>query len=735
MSPKLSQDVLLRAEYIAKIRSGAGRDVLRRFNELPLEQAAQPAFMHVKALALVYCGSLESAVGLWESLYDEGLWSEELVAELASAYLALSRPLPAEELLSEWRETSGEPFSSALGDTLIEALLAQQDKSKSAAAAQLAEQITANKSPAQRLTQARAAVWLEDWSNVCQFLAPLDTDDNDLPGSAEVLRKNGYLAESLAILHHALSTDPSRVKTWCRLASTTWQLGDEDGAMSVLADAFEQFGEEPELLEAITRTCIDDRSYELAGLWQTRLENVVGQEDVRVRTLAAEVMLGLGDLQSVDDFLGGENDADESLDMARVSFYSRINRADVAIRYQDRIVAAKARSVESLLTRARLSAGAGRGSEVITLAQEVLECMPNSLAASALLVAHEPGEVELIHLNRLRQALYGRKMPARQRAWVSHALAEYYHAVKDYDLAGELYSMCNSLSEPAQELRYDSGKHSQWQSSITAAFQALDPSDSKLDEHDDVLPVFIVGVPRSGTTLTEQILSRHPEITGMGECQHVSLSFSWLMGQAAGADTMLSHSALAACTEANLEHIRKRFLALLRPHTAHLQTADRHLYLDKMPDNYRLIGWIFKLFPEAKIIYARRDPREIALSCWKANFGAINWAYRIEDIADRIVQHHRSMDVWLSMFGERMFVSEYADLVTEPEAQTQKMLGYLELDWNNVCLDHTQAPSIVRTASVNQVRQPVYQSSLRSWQHYENILLPAIIAFKESGLT
>lgn len=740
MPPPLSPEDLLRAQYIAKIKVGAASDILIRIDELDTQRAELPEFIYIKGLALAYSGALEQAVKLWESLHADGLWSEDLVAELAAAYLALSRPERAEALLLEWQAASSTPLSQKTAEHLIEALLSLQMPHKAATAADLATKYLADKPLALGVAKARAAVWLKDWPAVCSALLPLTTNKStavDLSVAGEMLRTQGHLAESLAILKHAISTERSSIEIWRQLAKVMWQSGDEDGAMGLLADAFELHSEDPTLLEAIVRMCIDDRSYELAGIWLTRLEAILTQDDVIVRTLAAEVMLGLGDLQSVADFLTSEDDADTCLDAARVAYYSRINQPDMAIMYQDRIVTERNRSVESLLARARLSASAGRGSEVPALAEEVLQRLPNSLAASMLLVAQSAGGVELAHLNRLRRGLHGGRMPARQRAAISHSLADYHHATKDYAIAAELYAYCNKLNEPPAGQRYDCNKHHDWQRSIATAFTDAESPPTTTSGKGSMLPVFVVGVPRSGTTLTEQILARHPDVTGMGECQHVSLSFSWLSDfKAQNHDVRSPQNMLAQCSKAELAQLRERFLALLTPHATSAPGAGsgRQLFVDKMPDNYGLIGWIFTLLPEAKIIYAQRDPREIALSCWKANFGAINWAYRIEDIADRIVQHHKIMALWMNQFGSRIFTSDYKQLVSDPEGQTRKMLEYLELEWSDACLDHTQASSVVRTASINQVRRPVYKTSLQAWQHYEEALSPAIAIFEKTQL-
>ncbi len=739
---KLASQILNRAEAIALVESGGARSVLKRISALTAKDATAPEWQYIKGLAFAYMGVTVKAVSIWEALFADGFWSERLVTELARAYLTVSRPEDAEALIDSWRAEEQGKESTELLEIWVESMLAQQDTAKAAQVVSQETRCGLRKSKLGRTAIARARVLSGDWQALTRDLEPEQVEQG-LKQVAGMLQRNAALTESAIVLEHLIALSHDDVDVWTKLARARWQLGEKNEAMNLLADAHEKFADSPSLLEAISKICIDDRSYELAGAWVTQLEEKLGSGNPLVQSLAAEVMLGLGDLQSVQELVGVAPEADDGLDSARVAFYSRINVPARAVFYQDRLVLGSNRSTEVLLARARLASSVGQTEEAVEFAQEALSRAPGSLAASALLVAHQGRDAELSHLQRLRNALFRARLPKQQRAWLNHCLAEYHHATGDFDMAAELYGRCNSLNEPDIDERYNAQKHRSWLHDLATAFSDFEPPTSGLQsrertkqQHSNAaLPVFIVGVPRSGTTLTEQILAKHPLITGMGECQHVSLSLSWLRQPDSGAQPPLSpKQALSQCTPEKLSEIRERFLRLLSPHAGDESVSVGHTFVDKMPDNYSLIGWIFTLFPNARVIYARRDPRDIALSCWKANFGAINWAYRIEDIADRIVQHHDIMKLWQKKYGDKIFVSDYADLVSQPENQTREMLAFLGLNWDAACSDHTGATSVVRTASVNQVRKPVYRTSLNAWKSYEAILAPAIAEFQREKL-
>jgi hypothetical protein len=147
-----------------------------------------------------------------------------------------------------------------------------------------------------------------------------------------------------------------------------------------------------------------------------------------------------------------------------------------------------------------------------------------------------------------------------------------------------------------------------------------------------------------------------------------------------------------------------------------------------MPDNYALLGWLAVQFPRARFIHSGRDVRDIALSCWITNFSQIRWANDLEHIAGRIRNYQRIMDHWRRVLPVPMLEMDYESLVTDQEAESRKMVAWLGLEWDPACLKFHQTERLVKTASVTQVRQPMYTRSVGRWKHYQDALKPFLQA-------
>jgi hypothetical protein len=171
---------------------------------------------------------------------------------------------------------------------------------------------------------------------------------------------------------------------------------------------------------------------------------------------------------------------------------------------------------------------------------------------------------------------------------------------------------------------------------------------------------------------------------------------------------------LGAIREAANWHLAR--LAELNP------MADR--VVDKMPDNYQLLGWIVTLFPHARIIHTRRDLRDVALSCWMTNFSQIRWANDLNHLAERIQNYQRLMAYWREILPGRFLEIDYEELVADLKGVSRRLIEWIELDWDPACLNFHRTERLVRTASVTQVREPIYTRSVGRWRHYESALKP-----------
>jgi len=233
----------------------------------------------------------------------------------------------------------------------------------------------------------------------------------------------------------------------------------------------------------------------------------------------------------------------------------------------------------------------------------------------------------------------------------------------------------------------------------------------------NAMPIFIVGMPRSGTTLTEQILSRHSKILGIGERQFASQSFQKFTHNSDLNDT---ERYLGCLNEKELLDSAKNYLNRLNNLLEKSDKREAQYVVDKMPDNYALIGWILTLYPNAKIIHAKRDVRDIALSCWMTQFGSIPWACKTHHISHRIAQYQRIMHHWEQILNGQIFESNYEDLVKNQEVHSRALVEFIGLEWEEQCLNFYESDRLIRTASVTQVRQPIYKKSVAKWEQYSS---------------
>ncbi|MDX1500049.1 MAG: sulfotransferase [Woeseiaceae bacterium] len=238
--------------------------------------------------------------------------------------------------------------------------------------------------------------------------------------------------------------------------------------------------------------------------------------------------------------------------------------------------------------------------------------------------------------------------------------------------------------------------------------------------HDAPDPVFIVGLPRAGSTLLEQILSSHSQVDGTLELPNI-LSLSQRLRRRGRQDGGAPYPEnLADLTAKELEAFGQEFIEDTR---IHRQGAP--YFIDKMPNNFRHIGLIHLILPNAKIIDARRHPMSCCFSGFKQLFAeGQEFTYGLEEVGRYYRDYVGLMDHWDRVLPGRVLRVEYEDVVADLEGQVRRMLDYLELPFEDACLAYHETERSVRTPSSEQVRQPIYTSGLEQWRHYEPWLGP-----------
>lgn len=258
-----------------------------------------------------------------------------------------------------------------------------------------------------------------------------------------------------------------------------------------------------------------------------------------------------------------------------------------------------------------------------------------------------------------------------------------------------------------------------WLERTRAAFDAtMLAARPRQPSADGRVPVFVVGMPRSGTSLIEQILASHPNVHGAGEIPDLRDVLVAKAGAPHGwpeQAARLSRETLREMGDTYVERVFRR-----APPATHV--------VNKTTLNYRHIGLIRMLLPQARIIHAVRDPMDSCFSCFAHLFDDDNlpYSYDLRTLGRYYVRYAKLMQHWRAVVPDAVLDVRYEELVSDTEGQVRRMLDYLGLEWNAACLDFHRNPRIVETASRAQVTQPVYRRSVARWRHFEEHLRPLL---------
>jgi tetratricopeptide (TPR) repeat protein len=287
----------------------------------------------------------------------------------------------------------------------------------------------------------------------------------------------------------------------------------------------------------------------------------------------------------------------------------------------------------------------------------------------------------------------------------------------------------HSAGKAARGLTCDPAAHTRLIERTIATYTADFVAQRKSWGLPDPRPVFVVGLPRSGTTLTEQIIASHPLAFGAGELldvQRVASSIPELVGQ----PSLDAFAAVRALEPASAQVAAKMYLDRLEK----LAPQSSVRVVDKNPENDQFLGLIAILWPAARVILCRRDPRDVAVSCWRTNLPTTPWSSDWNHLAQVFADEQRLIEHWRNSQPVEWLGLDYESLVGDPEGQSRRLIDFLGLPWNPACLSFHENRRVVRTPSLVQVRQPVYADSVGIWRKYEPYLAPLFQAFERHGV-
>lgn len=300
------------------------------------------------------------------------------------------------------------------------------------------------------------------------------------------------------------------------------------------------------------------------------------------------------------------------------------------------------------------------------------------------------------------------------RAQVHFRLGHFYDKKKAYNTAFHHFKKANSLRRPKS--RPDSYKDT-----VDAIISSFSPDffqQTARSTNASGLPVFIVGMPRSGTTLVEQILASHPDVYGAGELDALPSLLSSIPALT-GTQNIYPDS-LARISQQLMDNLASRYIEDI----SRLAPGAKRI-TDKMPGNFLNLGFINMLFPGARIIHCRRNPLDTCLSCYFQDFaGHQPYVTDLRSLGSFYLQYHRLMKHWSEVLDIQPLVVDYEDLVENFESVCKRLASFCNLEWSQSCLEFYRHDRVVVTASLDQVRMPLYKSSVGRWKNYREFIGP-----------
>ena len=350
-----------------------------------------------------------------------------------------------------------------------------------------------------------------------------------------------------------------------------------------------------------------------------------------------------------------------------------------------------------------------------TLYRQILQIQPLNMAVRySLTTTDQNDEDNFAVLKSL--AAQPDALSSKDKIYLHFALGKAYHDRADYTHAFKHYQSGNTLKRATLDYRPEA--ESLRYTGIMQSFDAIAMTRMRTTGDPSRLPVFILGMPRSGTTLVEQIIASHPDVYGAGELADL---LNLVQNFHASAQPGIQHE------PDKLTQLGSEYLNVLKKRAPNALRVT-----DKMPGNFSAIGLIHLILPNAKIIHVRRNPLDTCLSCFTQLFThGHEYSYELTELGLYYAGYRQLMEHWRSVLPKGSFLEvDYEEIIADQITQARRLIDYCELEWNDSCLDFHATNRPIQTASVMQVRQPIYNSSVERWRHYGPCLTPLIAALK-----
>ncbi len=327
------------------------------------------------------------------------------------------------------------------------------------------------------------------------------------------------------------------------------------------------------------------------------------------------------------------------------------------------------------------------------------------------------------HIKYYSEKLVREDLGIEDKILINYSFFEYFKNQKDYKSAGSYLIKSNDAQYSVKE--FDLKHEKKFYEKIKDIFsRKLDfICEERLNKQ---IPIFVCGMPRSGTTLCEQILSSHSKVIGAGELDFLTEATDTRLIQPT--KEQIKHFETFLKSKNSLKLVRNKYLERL----AQRDKNDSLYICDKMPHNFLFIGLIKLILPEAKIIYCKRDPMDNCFSLYSHKFIDVShqYSYNQKMLVEYYKLHQDIMEFWLKNYADDIFVLDNEELVNNQETISKKLIDFCDLSWERQCLEFHKNKRQVRTASIEQVRKPINNKSIGAWKKYESYLSEMLLELR-----
>ena len=366
--------------------------------------------------------------------------------------------------------------------------------------------------------------------------------------------------------------------------------------------------------------------------------------------------------------------------------------------------------VDSLRARfAACSVYVGKIDQAEKIYEQLLEKNPN----------HQRNHYELsklkraadkTHIDQMMAMLLSTKLRPEKNIYAYYALGKEFEDLELWDEAFEYYKMAGdaAVSVAGYDVNHDVKLIDKIIEVCDEDWLARAPNEDVVGA-DDKTPIFVVGLPRTGTTLTERILSSHSQVESVGEShfvQDIIKSESRIKS-----DESMSSAIIESTSKKDILPIRNDYLEAIA-----YRFGEKPMFVEKFPENFLYLGFLVKAFPHCRIVYLNRNPMDACFAMFKQSF--FRYAYSLDDLAAYYVAYHRLHEHWREVLGDRLIEFSYEDLVSNPEPQIRRLLSDVGLDFEDACLDFEKNSAASNTASTVQIREKIHARSLNRWAYF-----------------